>query len=737
MRAGRPPCAGKSRPSGTSRCSHGARPARHVLDGELDGREGSCHTSPRGGRRRRGRSRRTRSPRESSSRAPAARPGGLAGRGRGGRAGVTGGLGADVPMTRAHVGTLRPAASAWCCVGVGRPATRVPDRGSDTWLLEDRVRSPRRRDPDLRLRRPGRRARSARDLRRAAHLRPVPSHAERLTAPRGWEVVRVGGEFAEPALAADDLLALADAVREAGRPAPTRSEPSARRDQRRPGARRGRPTRAPAGPAVRHRGHLRGVRGTSDAHLGRDLGRRRAQPRPIRQGLRRPRARPRAARRRTSPRRSERRSPRSSPSRTARTASSSGTTCVPARPTLSTAFADGVDRARRRRDAHRAVLHRRALLRERRARTCPVRCSPPATTRPVQRHQAVPVAARGRSGRTPGWPRSATSRSGCSTAARACRPPATGRARVSERDLLADYAALPARRSSTSSGIRPLKVVVDAGNGMGGHTVPPSSARRAGLTQLPLEIVPLYFELDGTFPNHEANPLDPANLVDLQEAVVEHGADIGLAFDGDADRCFVVDGDGEPVVPSADHRAGRDPRDRQGSAPAATRRGRRSCTTSSRRTPSPRSSPSAAPRRCAPASATPSSRPRWPAHGAVFGGEHSAHYYFRDFWFADTGMLAALHVLAALGEQDGPLSRARRRVTSATSPPARSTPRVDDQPAVVEPGRGVGARARGRSGRRARRAAPSPHRGEPMWWFNVRAVQHRAAAAAQRRGGRP
>ena len=115
---------------------------------------------------------------------------------------------------------------------------------------------------------------------------------------------------------------------------------------------------------------------------------------------------------------------------------------------------------------------------------------------------------------------------------------------VSPRDVLAEYAAylhslvdLPA--------IRPLKVVVDAGNGMGGHTVP------VVLAGLPLEIVPLYFELDGTFPNHEANPLDPANLVDLQAAVREHGADIGLAFDGDADRVFVVDENGDPVSPSA------------------------------------------------------------------------------------------------------------------------------------------------------------------------------------------
>nr|MDP9461867.1 phosphomannomutase/phosphoglucomutase [Actinomycetota bacterium] len=115
---------------------------------------------------------------------------------------------------------------------------------------------------------------------------------------------------------------------------------------------------------------------------------------------------------------------------------------------------------------------------------------------------------------------------------------------VSGRDVLQEYAA-HLRSLVDLSQIRPLRVVVDAGNGMGGHTVP------VVLSGLPLDVVPLYFELDGTFPNHEANPLDPANLVDLQAAVREHGADLGLAFDGDADRVFVVDETGAPVSPSA------------------------------------------------------------------------------------------------------------------------------------------------------------------------------------------
>ncbi|RBY86550.1 phosphomannomutase/phosphoglucomutase [Blastococcus sp. TF02A-30] len=214
---------------------------------------------------------------------------------------------------------------------------------------------------------------------------------------------------------------------------------------------------------------------------------------------------------------------------------------------------------------------------------------------------------------------------------------------VTARDVLAEYAG-HLRSLVDLSAIRPLKVVVDAGNGMGGHTVP------VVLADLPLEIVPLYFELDGSFPNHEANPLDPANLVDVQAAVREHGADIGLAFDGDADRVFVVDERGEPVSPSAitalvavrelakgrgttiihnliTSRAVPEIVREHGGEPVRTRVGHSFIKAEMART------------------------------DAVFGGEHSAHYYFRDFWRADTGMLAAMHVLAALGEQSRPLSQ--------------------------------------------------------------------------------
>ncbi|MEU8184738.1 phosphomannomutase/phosphoglucomutase [Micromonospora sp. NPDC049044] len=227
------------------------------------------------------------------------------------------------------------------------------------------------------------------------------------------------------------------------------------------------------------------------------------------------------------------------------------------------------------------------------------------------------------------------------------RPAGAPNRPAERRDLLPDYAGY-LRKLVDLSGIRPLKVVVDAGNGMGGYTVP-TVLGDAALSALPLEIVPLYFELDGSFPNHEANPLDPANLVDLQRAVVEHGADIGLAFDGDADRCFVVDERGEPVSPSAITAlvAARELAKHPGSTvihglitssavaeiirehggqPVVARVGHSFIKAEMART------------------------------NAVFGGEHSAHYYFRDFWFADTGMLAAMHTLAALGEQSLPLS---------------------------------------------------------------------------------
>lgn len=214
-----------------------------------------------------------------------------------------------------------------------------------------------------------------------------------------------------------------------------------------------------------------------------------------------------------------------------------------------------------------------------------------------------------------------------------------------ELDVLAAYAAY-LRGLVDLSGIRPLRIVVDAGNGMGGLTVPAVLGTAAGLPALPIEVIPLYFELDGTFPNHEANPLEPANLVDLQKAVVEHGADLGLAFDGDADRCFVVDEHGEPMNPSAV------------AAVVALREVRRVGTDggpihvihnliTSRIVPETIIAAGAVPVRTRVGHSL--IKDEMAATGAIFGGEHSAHYYFRDFWGADNGMLAAMHLLAEFG----------------------------------------------------------------------------------------
>ena len=241
-------------------------------------------------------------------------------------------------------------------------------------------------------------------------------------------------------------------------------------------------------------------------------------------------------------------------------------------------------------------------------------------------------------------------------------------------DVLADYAVY-LRGLVDLSGIRPLKVVVDAANGMGGLTVPAVLEQTASLPELPLEIVPMYFELDGTFPNHEANPLEPKNLVDLQRAVVEHGADIGLAFDGDADRCFVIDERGEAVSPSAvaaivaEREIGRVRSEGEMDIKVIHN------LITSRVVPEVITAMGATPVRTRVGHSL--IKDRMAETGAVFGGEHSAHYYFRDFWGADNGMLAAMHVLATLGAVDEPLST----VAASYSPYAASgeiNSRVDD-----------------------------------------------------------
>ncbi|OHT88929.1 phosphomannomutase/phosphoglucomutase [Mycobacteroides saopaulense] len=214
---------------------------------------------------------------------------------------------------------------------------------------------------------------------------------------------------------------------------------------------------------------------------------------------------------------------------------------------------------------------------------------------------------------------------------------------VTERDVLAEYGVF-LRSLVQLSGARPLRVAVDAGNGMAGHTTPAVLGEISSIT-----LAPLYFELDGNFPNHEANPLDPENLRDLQAFVSAEGADIGLAFDGDADRCFVVDERGRAVSPSAvTALVARRELEREIGATVIHN------LITSRAVPELVVEHGGTPVRSRVGHSF--IKALMAETGAIFGGEHSAHYYFRDFWGADSGMLAALHVLAALSEQDRPLS---------------------------------------------------------------------------------
>ncbi|GAB3739943.1 phosphomannomutase/phosphoglucomutase [Microlunatus parietis] len=277
--------------------------------------------------------------------------------------------------------------------------------------------------------------------------------------------------------------------------------------------------------------------------------------------------------------------------------------------------------------------------------------------------------------------------------------PVARRGTITERDLLADYAAY-LHSLVDLTGLRRLRVVADAGNGMAGHTLP------AVLGSLDLDLIGLYTDPDGTFPNHPPNPLEPQNLVDAQAAVREHGADLGLVFDGDADRCFLIDETGAVVSPSVITAmiAGQE-LDREPGATIV-------CNTITSR-----AVPELVQRRGGKVVITRVGhtfvKAAMAEHGAIFGGEHSAHYYFRDFWGADTGMLAALHVLALVGRTDAPLSKLVEEFCSyVESGEINST--VADQKSIMD-----------------RLAAAFGDRGElstldgltvsgPGWWFNVR-----------------
>ncbi|WP_262850824.1 phosphomannomutase/phosphoglucomutase [Mumia quercus] len=273
---------------------------------------------------------------------------------------------------------------------------------------------------------------------------------------------------------------------------------------------------------------------------------------------------------------------------------------------------------------------------------------------------------------------------------------------VIARDALTPYALRVTELVAVPAGARPLKVVVDAANGMGGLIVP------AVFAHLDVELQGMYMELDGTFPNHPADPLNSANLVDLQRAVREQGADLGLAFDGDADRCFMVDEHGDPVSPSAvtamiaarelavhpgstvlhnviTSRAVREVILENGGTPVRTPVGHSLIKAEMART------------------------------GAVFGGEHSGHYYFRDFSLADSGMLAALHVLAAMNESGSTLSAlaaeyeryaASGEINSRVADAAAVTERVADAYAAYDQDRLDGLTVTA-----------------DTWWFNLRSSQ--------------
>ncbi|GAA1839844.1 phosphomannomutase/phosphoglucomutase [Microlunatus capsulatus] len=246
--------------------------------------------------------------------------------------------------------------------------------------------------------------------------------------------------------------------------------------------------------------------------------------------------------------------------------------------------------------------------------------------------------------------------------------PAATRGTRTEQDLLPAYAEHLLSLVDLT-GIRRLTVVADAGNGMAGHTLP------AVLGTLDLDLVGLYTDPDGTFPNHQPNPLEPENLVDAQAAVREHGADLALVFDGDADRCFVIDERGEVVTPStvtamiARSELAREPgstvvcnKITSWSVPEIVRElGGEIVITRVGHT---------------------FVKAGMAEHGAIFGGEHSAHYYFRDFWGADTGMLAALHVLALLGRSDEPLSALSAEYTRYV-PSGELNSTVTDAPAAI------------------------------------------------------
>ncbi len=280
-------------------------------------------------------------------------------------------------------------------------------------------------------------------------------------------------------------------------------------------------------------------------------------------------------------------------------------------------------------------------------------------------------------------------------------PPVPGPARGerSETDLLPAYAD-HLHSLVDLTGIRRLTVVADAGNGMAGHTLP------AVLGSTDLELIGLYTDPDGTFPNHAPNPLEPENLIDAQRAVVDHGADLALVFDGDADRCFIIDEQGVVVSPSAV------------TAMIASQELRREpggtivCNKITSRTVAEVVAEAGGQIVITKVGHT-FVKAAMAERNAIFGGEHSAHYYFRDFWGADTGMLAALHVLGLVGKAEQPLSELARRFNRYAASGEINT-RVADQAMIMD------RVAEAFAGRGEQDRLDGLTVNGPDWWINVR-----------------
>src|ERR671932_2284017 len=213
---------------------------------------------------------------------------------------------------------------------------------------------------------------------------------------------------------------------------------------------------------------------------------------------------------------------------------------------------------------------------------------------------------------------------------------------VEEGDIIEDYAEHCVSFIDTE-GLRPLKIVVDAGNGMAGKMLPPIFER------LPFEYVPMYFELDGSFPYPPPNPIEPENVRELQERVLSEGADFGVAFDGDADRCFIIDEKGTTI--SGDLAATLIAKNVLEKEPGATILYSAVCS---------KAFPELVERQGGKAIRTKAGhsiiKPQMRKYDAAFGGEHSGHFYFRDNYFADSGIIAMLTIAELVGRQQEPVS---------------------------------------------------------------------------------